>query len=488
MPLEPNQVIDEKYRVVRLLGEGGMGAVYEGENVRIKRRVAIKTLHSQLSQDGEIVARFEREAQAAGRIGSDHILEVLDLGALPSGERYIVMEFLDGEPLAARLERNGRMAPEQLVPIFLQVLAGLAAAHGAGVIHRDLKPDNIFILRQKAGRADFVKLIDFGISKFLQAEQGSFSMTRTGTMLGTPLYMSPEQANGSAEADARSDLYAVGIILYEALAGASPFASAKSINELLFQIVLSEVPPLTQVIPGFDSGLWAFVAKAIARPREQRFQSAQEMAAALEAWAQGAGVPTGASTGVGNTGNLPALSVRTPSPQSLAEARQGPASFAETAAAGWGHQSSAGVPALARRSPWLIAGGAALVLLAGGGGWLALHRGGDGERANAGGAAAGSSARAKTADDDGRSETRSTRERTPGEVDAGPPAAPSVSATASASAAPTKPSAVASTPLNTSKLPVVNTSKPGVGPAVGTKPSTNKPNPTPGGSSPDFGY
>src|SRR6266511_5313620 len=184
-----------KYRMVRLLGEGGMGAVYEGENVRINRRVAIKVLHAGLTENKEVTQRFEREAQAAGRIGNDHILEVLDLGSLASGDHYIVMEYLDGEPLSARIAREKRLEPFQLAPLIRQVIVGLAAAHEAGIIHRDLKPDNIYILKTKAGHADFVKIIDFGISKFQPLSGDGMKMTRTGTVMGTPYYMSPEQAS-----------------------------------------------------------------------------------------------------------------------------------------------------------------------------------------------------------------------------------------------------------------------------------------------------
>src|SRR5579859_7621330 len=171
--LETGQVIDGKYRIVRLIGTGGMGAVYEGENSLIRRRVAIKVLHADTADNGDIIRRFEREAQAAGEIGNDHILEVLDLGSLPNGDRYIVMEFLDGEPLTQRMDRLKRMTPVQIVPIITQLLEGLGAAHKAGITHRDLKPDNVFLLRKKAGHRDFVKIIDFGISKFAQVENAT---------------------------------------------------------------------------------------------------------------------------------------------------------------------------------------------------------------------------------------------------------------------------------------------------------------------------
>ncbi|HZO16902.1 MAG TPA: serine/threonine-protein kinase, partial [Polyangiaceae bacterium] len=210
MPLQPGEILDGKYRIVRLVGEGGMGAVYEGENTRIKRRVAIKVLHTAVAEKLDVVQRFEREAQAAGRIGSEHIVEVLDLGNLPSGERYMVMEFLEGEDLTARIKKKKRLPPQEVVPIMAQVLEGLAAAHDAGIIHRDLKPDNIFILTRKAGRADFVKILDFGVSKF-SALDSDMSMTRTGAVMGTPYYMSPEQAKGG-QIDGRSDLYSIGVV------------------------------------------------------------------------------------------------------------------------------------------------------------------------------------------------------------------------------------------------------------------------------------
>ena len=197
------QLLDKKYRIVRLLGEGGMGAVYEGENVRIHHRVAIKLLHAGIADNASVVERFEREAQAAGKIGSDHIVEVYDLGELPSGSRYMVMEYLDGENLTARVTKAGRLTPQVAAPLMVQLLEGLEAAHKAGIVHRDLKPDNIFLTKDKRGE-DFVKIVDFGVSKFNQLSGDSgMSMTRTGAVIGTPYYMSPEQAKGSKQSDHR---------------------------------------------------------------------------------------------------------------------------------------------------------------------------------------------------------------------------------------------------------------------------------------------
>jgi serine/threonine-protein kinase len=280
--LEQGQVIEGKYRIVDLIGVGGMGSVFEGENERIRRRVAIKVLNAKAAASKDAVERFEREAQAAGLVGSDHILEVLDLGALPSGEHFMVMEYLDGETLGARIKHMGAMTPHQVVPLVRQALAGLAAAHAAGIVHRDLKPENLFVCKEKAGYADFVKIIDFGVSKFNKMGGEGLSMTRTGAVMGTPYYMSPEQARGS-QVDARSDLYAMGVILYEAVTGQVPF-HAETFNELLFKIVLSEPVPLRQVRPDVDPGFESLTLKAMARDAEHRFQSAEDFIAALDNW------------------------------------------------------------------------------------------------------------------------------------------------------------------------------------------------------------
>jgi serine/threonine-protein kinase len=275
-------ILDDKYRIVRELGTGGMGAVYEGENVRIRRKVAIKLLHATVSSQSEAVMRFEREAEAAGRIGSDHICEVLDLGILADGTRYLVMEYLDGETLGARIKRAGRMGPLMIIPIMAQVLDALGAAHAAGIIHRDLKPDNIFILPIKNGVPDFVKILDFGVSKFAQSSD-EMNMTRAGAVVGTPYYMSPEQARGTSQIDARSDVYALGVLLYQATTGQVPF-QAQTFNELLFKIVLEPAPPPQQYAPDLDPEFSAIIQKAMAREPPHRFQSCAEFKDALIAW------------------------------------------------------------------------------------------------------------------------------------------------------------------------------------------------------------
>jgi tRNA A-37 threonylcarbamoyl transferase component Bud32 len=301
MSLAPGQILDGKYRIVRVLGVGGMGAVYEGENTRIHRRVAIKVLHAEVAKKAEIVQRFEREAQAAGRIGSEHIVEVLDLGNLPSGERYMVMEFLDGVSLTDRIKQQGHLPPEILGPLLAQLLAGLGAAHEAGIVHRDLKPDNVFLVRRASG--DFVKLLDFGVSKF-SALGDDFSMTKTGAVMGTPYYMSPEQARGQP-IDPRSDLYSVGVVAYQALTGRVPF-QAETFNELLFKIALETPPALETVVPGMDPGFAGIVRRAMEREPAARFQSAAEFFQAVSSWlASRTGVGLPAVGPIATTGPSP---------------------------------------------------------------------------------------------------------------------------------------------------------------------------------------
>ena len=366
MGLNTGDLIDDKYRIVRLIGEGGMGAVYEGENIRIHRRVAIKVLHASVAGMADVVARFEREAQAAGRIGSEHIVEVLDLGSLASGDRYMVMEFMDGDSLSQRIRQRGRMHPSELYPIARQLLDALTAAHNAGIVHRDLKPDNVFLLRSRRSQADFVKLLDFGISKFGGTSSG-LSMTRTGAVMGTPYYMAPEQAKGSREVDHRVDLYAIGVILYEALAGQVPFL-ADTFNELLFKIVLEQPPPLAELAPDLDPGFAQIVAKAMAREPAERFQTAHELQQALDDWAARMGFSAH------STGAYPASSVagappaRTPIETKPLAATPGI----------WSSTSAGGEPAPDKPKPsraGLIASIAAIAVVAGGSGVFMLVSG-----------------------------------------------------------------------------------------------------------------
>jgi serine/threonine-protein kinase len=284
MAVRIGQLLDGKYRVVRVLGKGGMGAVYEGENTLISRRVAIKVLHPDLMQKRDIVTRFELEAQAAGRIQNDHINEVLDLGTLEDGSRFIVLEFLEGETLKDRVKRAGRLTPMQAVHVVRQVLVGLSAAHRAGIVHRDLKPGNVFILWEKLGQRDFVKIIDFGVSKFLLSrESEELDATHANTVLGTPHYMAPEQLRRSGGVDARADLYSVGIILYKAVTGRVPY-HAHSVRELLVKLTTTAPVPAAHWVAGLEPAFLRILDKAIQRDVDKRFQSSDEFLAELEQW------------------------------------------------------------------------------------------------------------------------------------------------------------------------------------------------------------
>ncbi|WP_437588958.1 serine/threonine-protein kinase [Sorangium sp. So ce1000] len=267
-------VIGDKYAVTAIIGEGGMGAVYEAEHLQIGRLVAVKVMHPRETHKREAIARLEHEARVAGRIGHPNICEVYDMGRLPDGSPYLVMERLHGETLAQRIERCGVVPPNELVDILLQVLSALVTAHDRGIIHRDLKPENIF-LSERAGMLPVAKLLDFGISQASGLDGAMTDLTRTGMVMGTPYYMAPEQARGDVELDRRLDLWAAGVILYEALTGQRPFV-ARNYNALLVQILTLWHRPVTELDPTIPPGLSRLVDRALAKARDERFQSARE--------------------------------------------------------------------------------------------------------------------------------------------------------------------------------------------------------------------
>jgi serine/threonine protein kinase len=284
LPLRPGEIVGGKYEITGVVGEGAMGAVYRGRHVHFQREVAIKVLHPLLSRDRVMVRRFEREAQAAGRIGSEHIVKLLDAGTFAAGERYIVMEYLEGESLAARLDRLGTLPAAEVCAIALQLLDGLACAHDARYVHRDLKPSNVFLVGCYEGRNDFVKILDFGVSKLNAVDAGD--VTQTGVLLGTPHFMAPELMRGARYADHRSDLYALGVIMFRCITGLTPFVGATA-YELLHKIAYEDVPRLRTFAPDVDEGFAAIVDRALVRDPDHRFADARVFAAALRAWSEG---------------------------------------------------------------------------------------------------------------------------------------------------------------------------------------------------------
>jgi serine/threonine-protein kinase len=286
--LSRGDIIDGKYLVARLIGEGGMGAVYEGVNLRLQRPVAIKVMHASMARDRDLVRRFEREARAAAKIGSKHIADVLDLGDLPDGDRFMIMEYLDGESLSSRLKKRGRITPHEAAGIGIQLLEGLIKVHEARIVHRDLKPANIFLAKGDDGR-DFVKILDFGICKVLRPDPGRAEVsTGIGDIFGTLAYMCPEHIEHGAKAlDERSDLYAVGVILYRCVAGRVPF-QARDLVDLLRQLREGHTPSLREIAPELDRNFVRIVDKAIEWERKARFQTAADFQSALVRWSKSA--------------------------------------------------------------------------------------------------------------------------------------------------------------------------------------------------------
>jgi serine/threonine-protein kinase len=251
--LSPGQILGGKYQIVREIGRGAMGVVHEALHMALGRRVAVKTLLAETSNDPQLAARFEREAIAASAIGHPHIVDVFDLGRTPEGLLFMAMELLDGQSLASLLVKTRCLPLPLAISLISQVLSGLAAAHKNGIIHRDLKPDNIFILNTE-DRPNFVKIVDFGISKMLvrsapgRGAVGKGSGTVVGTVMGTPLYMSPEQVLGQvALIDHRTDIYSTGVVLYEMLCGRTPFE-----DESPAQVFTHIVPRKMAQVSGAD--------------------------------------------------------------------------------------------------------------------------------------------------------------------------------------------------------------------------------------------
>lgn len=275
------QLLLGRYRIVRKLGEGGMGAVYEGKHELIGKRLAIKCLHTQYTSNKEVVERFHREAHAATSVGNEHIIEVSDVGAFDDGAPFIVMEYLDGIEFGKLIEREGSLPIGRLVHIVSQVCEALAAAHARGIVHRDMKPENIYLIR-RGSDSDFVKVLDFGISKMRESNEAlGGGLTKTGMALGTPYYMPPEQAQGVRDLDHRADVYAVGVILYQGLTGRLPF-DAESYPALMVKILTEPALPPRMFRQGVPELLDQIVMQAMAKDRNQRFQNIEALAQALE--------------------------------------------------------------------------------------------------------------------------------------------------------------------------------------------------------------
>jgi serine/threonine-protein kinase len=284
--MQVGQVISGKYRLVRLLGDGGMGSVYEAHHEMLGTRVAIKMLHHELSTRAGLADRFLQEARVAAQIRSAHVVQVTDIDRTPDGVAYIVMELLEGEPLSTVLDRDGRLPVATSCEYTRQILEALEAAHALNVIHRDLKPENVFVTFV-AGKP-ILKLIDFGIAKLRGAQK---NLTVAGVLMGTAEYMAPEQAFSADKADARSDLYSVGVMLYEMIAGQRP-VSGEDARVIAMKVERGEITPLVHVFPDVPREIAGLVHRAMAARPEIRFQTAAEMRMALEGALSGKRPPT----------------------------------------------------------------------------------------------------------------------------------------------------------------------------------------------------
>ena len=272
--------IQGRYRVLTTLGSGGMGTVYLGEHLMIRRKVAIKTMLEGAIGSEERIERFRREALAATKVGSDHIVEVLDMGYLDTGALFMVMEYLEGQDFAKQIARQGPQPVGRLARIMVQMCDALDAVHAHNIVHRDLKPENMFLVR-RGDTPDFVKVLDFGVSKFRRDSDTAISqVTSTGAMVGTPAFMSPEQTQGVSDVDHRTDIYALGAIMYYALTGARPFEGSNL--PMLFVKICTERPrPLQDYRADIDPALDAIVQRALGKQREDRYSSCADLKRAL---------------------------------------------------------------------------------------------------------------------------------------------------------------------------------------------------------------
>jgi serine/threonine protein kinase len=275
MTITPGTVFEGKYNVIRQIGEGGMGSVFEVEHALLYRRFALKIMNPDLAKDSRAVARFFQEARAASAIGHPNIIEIFDVGQDDKGTSYFIMELLEGQSLEALLKRQGHLRPDRAAAIALQMLSALHFAHQKGIIHRDLKPANIFLAVDASGREQ-VKLFDFGIAKVKSAPGEDTKLTMPGAMLGTPRYAAPEQIKGSADVDHRIDIWAAGVLLYEMIAGERPF-EGESYPEVLSKILVESHTPLRETLPGVSSQLSRIADKAMAKNPDERYRTAQEM-------------------------------------------------------------------------------------------------------------------------------------------------------------------------------------------------------------------
>ncbi|HUQ04273.1 MAG TPA: serine/threonine-protein kinase [Kofleriaceae bacterium] len=381
------------YRITGKIAEGGMGVVYRAQHELIGKPAAVKLLLPELSSNHDIVNRFFTEARAATAVRHPGIVEVFDFGYMQNGMAYIVMELLDGEPLSRRLATQGKLEERHALVITRGVASALAAAHSKQIVHRDLKPDNVFLVPDPdMPGGERAKILDFGIAKVSEAQRGTGSKTRTGAVMGTPTYMSPEQCRGAGEVDHRSDLYAIGCILYEMVAGRPPF-TAEGVGELIAAHMLIAPEPPTRFNPNLSAGTEGLILNLLAKNPAERVQTAGELARLL---GQGSMPSASLSSMSAPTQAMSPLLTPIPTPlpgSRTATGQPGVPTTLSGAAQGSGTlpppTGKSKVPLFAGIGVVLVGGIAAAVVLAGGGGGSKTTSGNDTGSTGSAGSASG---------------------------------------------------------------------------------------------------
>ncbi len=357
------QVVADRYHIIKKLGEGGMGAVYLGEHVKMGRKSAIKVMAAQMSQDPDAISRFNREASNASRISHPNVCQIYDFGETPDGLIYLAMEFIEGQALKDVIEAEGALHPARAASILKQAADALQAAHDLSIVHRDIKPDNIMVVQGKDG-TDVVKVVDFGIARAVGGDETGQKVTKTGLVVGTPEYMSPEQLSGD-KLDGRSDIYSLALVLYRMLTGTLPFA-ADSAQEVMIKRLTDDPLPLDQARPDlvFPAKLQLVMNVALARTPAERYQSAAEFGRDTADAVAGTGAPSTrvapaheGATQVMSPGDVQQATKHQPATKRPAERTAAVAAVAAAA-------SAAPMPMATKRS--------LLVPVLGGGGALAL--------------------------------------------------------------------------------------------------------------------
>ena len=350
------QVIADRYHVTKKLGEGGMGAVYLAEHVKMGRKSAIKVMSASMSQDADAVSRFNREANNASRIQHPNICAIYDFGETPDGLMYLAMEFIEGHSLNEILKKSGPMTLQRATHILRQTAEALHVAHEGGIVHRDLKPDNIMIAQQ--GGKDLVKVVDFGIAKAVGGDESGQKVTKTGLVVGTPEYMSPEQLSGD-KLDGRSDLYSLALVYYRMITGTLPF-QAETSQETMIKRLTDDPMPLRQALPtaNFPAGLQAVMDHALARYANDRYSDAVEFAKDVEASLVGI-APEGGATMVVGAADMKTMVAGPPPKTRISNA------------------SDKGVATTPppKKSPMVAIAASVVILAAAGGGYAAFGRG-----------------------------------------------------------------------------------------------------------------